>query len=288
MPRRLRVHVPGGFYHVTLRGNHQKDIFFDDGDRCLLNKIVARAIETFEARAHAYCWMSNHLHLLLQIGAEPLARPMRQIAAEYARAMQLGLGTTGHFFERRYHANLVNADSYLLELVRYIHLNPVRAGIADSPSAFRWSSHHAYIGAGTDSWITTDFVLQMFGSEPSSAVMAYRKFLDCVPEQIWAPPTEISSSRAPARAPLNPPSRASTSGRQALPDLIAEACQRFNVDSQQINSPVRNTYLVKVRAWIAHQAAIRGVATLSAVARALGRDEATLRYAIRAYPGELD
>ena len=288
MPRRLRVHVPGGFYHVTLRGNHQNDIFFNDGDRYLLNRIVARAIDTFETRVHAYCWMSNHLHLLLQIGTVPLARPMRQIAAEYARAMQLGLGTTGHFFERRYHANLVNADSYLLELVRYIHLNPVRAGVADSPSAFRWSSHHAYIGARTEAWVTTDFVLQMFGSERSRAVAAYRKFLDCAPAEICATPTGISSWHAPERDPLNPPSRGSASGRQALPDLIAEACRRFNVDSQQVNSPVRDVYLVKVRAWIAHQAAIRGVATLSAVARALGRDEATLRYAIRAYPRELD
>jgi putative transposase len=169
MPRRLRVHVPGGFYHVTLRGNHQNAIFFNDGDRRLLNKIVARAIKTFETRAHAYCWMSNHFHLLLQIGTHPLARPMRQIASEYARAMQISLGTTGHFFERRYHANLVDADSYLLELVRYIHLNPVRAGIAASPSVFRWSSHHAYLGTRADDWVTTDFVLQMFSSEPSRA-----------------------------------------------------------------------------------------------------------------------
>ncbi len=288
MPRRLRVHVPGGFYHVTLRGNHQNDIFFNDGDRCLLSKIVARAIEIFETRAHAYCWMSNHMHLLLQIGTEPLARPMRQIAAEYARAMQIGLGTTGHFFERRYHANLVNTDSYLLELVRYIHFNPVRAGIAASPSAFRWSSHHAYLGERTDGWVTTDFVLQMFGSERSRAVVAYRKFLDCAPDEISAPQTDISSSHASDRNALNLSLRSSPAGRQALPELIAEACQRFSVDSQQIDSPVRDVHLVKVRAWIAHQAAIRGVATLSAVARALGRDEATIRYAIRAYPKDLD
>jgi REP element-mobilizing transposase RayT len=280
------MHIPDAFYHVTLRGNHQQDIFFADSDRLLLNKIVARAIEKFDTRAHAFCWMRNHLHLLLQVAEDPLARPMRQIAAEYARAMQIKLATTGHFFERRYHASLVDTDSYLKELVRYIHLNPVRAGVVAAPSLYRWSSHHAYAGSRAQSWVTTDFVLGIFGHERASAVAAYKKFLDCPQDELWEPPSE-SDTCADARDRKSRPGRV-MQHRGSLADLIVEACRRFNVEHAQIDSPVRDAYLVKVRAWIAHHAVERQIATISAVARALGRDEATLRYAIRAYPKELD
>src|SRR6187399_2766342 len=156
MPRPPRIHVPNGFYHTTLRGNHRENIFVVDSDRLLLNTIVERALAKHGARIHAYCWMTNHLHLLVQVGKDPLAAPMRQIACEFARRMQAKLQTTGHFFERRYHAKLVDADSYLLELIRYIHLNPVRGGLVESPSQYRWSSHHAYLGTRSEDWVTTD------------------------------------------------------------------------------------------------------------------------------------
>ena len=196
MPRRLRIHLPGGFYHVTLRGNHQQPVFYAEGDQSLLNKIVARAIDNFGARLHAYCWMTNHLHFLLQVGNEPLAKPMRQIAAEFARAMQIKLLTTGHYFERRYHATLVDTDAYLLELLRYIHLNPVRAGIVGNPVCHRWSSHHDYIGAGVTDWVTTEFALRMFSQDRTRAVAAYQEFLRCPLEAAWEPSTAINSSNA--------------------------------------------------------------------------------------------
>jgi putative transposase len=293
MPRRLRIHLSGGFYHVTLRGNHQQAIFVAEGDRHLLNKIVARAIEKFGARIHAYCWMTNHLHFLMQVGTEPLARPMRQIAAEFARAMQLKLETTGHYFERRYHAILVDADAYLLELIRYIHLNPVRAGLVGDPAQFRWSSHHAYLGTRTEPWVTTDFAMQMLGADPARAVREYCRFLSCEQQQSWTPP-DASGADAPAALGSDAfvkavqaatiPRRA----REKLGDLITEACRRFGVDHADLDSPTRDRYLAKVRAWIAYQATQRHVATLAAVARALGRDEATLRQAIRTHPREVE
>ena len=292
MPRRLRIHQPGGFYHVTLRGNHQQSIFFTESDRALLNKIVARAIEKYAARVHAYCWMGNHIHMLMQVGIEPLAAPMRQIASEFARAMQIKLGTTGHFFERRYHAVLVDADSYLLELIRYIHRNPVRAGLARSASHYPWSSHQAYVGERTEHWVTTDFCLGMFGGDRARAVAAYRVFLADDAQDGWEPIT--ASTRSGAAAPGD----AFVAGiekqpwvarpRETLDELIAEACARFEIAAVQLDSPVRDAYLTKVRAWIAHQALERRIATRSAVARALGRTESTLRYAIRAHAAEVE
>src|ERR1700741_1204574 len=136
MGRPLRLHLPGGFYHTTLRGNHREDIFTVDSDRGLLNTIVEFALSKHGARIHAYCWMTNHLHMLVQVGEEPLSALMRRIASGHARAYQANRKTPGHLFERRYHAVLVDADAYLMELVRYIHLNPVRARLVDSPHEY--------------------------------------------------------------------------------------------------------------------------------------------------------
>jgi putative transposase len=293
MPRRLRIHLPGGFYHVTLRGNHQQDIFVCEGDRHLLNTIVARAIEKFGARLHAYCWMRNHIHLLLQVGAESLARPMRQIAAEFARAMQAKLATTGHFFERRYHATLVDVDSYFLELIRYIHLNPVRARVVTAPVHFRWSSHHVYLGTQSEPWVTTDFVLSMFGKTRAEALRAYRAFLAIAGAECWEPSViRVGRDQAVLGSDTFLKQVGATvfvaKNRQTLAELIAEACQRFGIEADALAAPARDKSLSWVRAWIAHQSISRHIACLATVARALARDESTLREAMRRYAGDLE
>ena len=231
MPRRLRIHLPGGFYHVTLRGNHQRKIFQHDGDPQLLNDIVARALEKYEARVHAFCWMSNHVHLLVQVSAPPLAALMRQIASEFARAMQSRVATTGHFFERRYHATLVDVETYLKEVVRYIHRNPVEAGIARHPRDYPWCSHFDYVGAGANPWVTTDFVLQVFGSTRSRAVAAYEAFLvgGGVPD--WASKLEFGGRAADVLGDEVFVAKVKRSAIRArdgnsLDELIKEACQR--------------------------------------------------------------
>ena len=289
MPRRRRIHIPGGFYHVTLRGNHRQVVFRSEADRLLLNMIVARAIEKFEARLHAYCWMSNHLHFLIQVGVEPLARPMRQIAAEFARAMQIKLSTTGHFFERRYHATLIEATDYLFTVLRYIHRNPIEAGIATTAGDYRWSSHHAYAGRRLEPWLTTDFILAKFGSEREAAIRAYVDFMRAEPDDLAAPIPEgafiFGSDSFIER--VRGKSRKSRSIEQ-LQSLVDEACGRFAVTQEKLISPARDRYMTKVRAWIAHQAGERGIANRSEVARVLGRSEGSLRHAILLYPDELD
>jgi REP element-mobilizing transposase RayT len=288
--RRLRVHVPGGFYHVTLRGNHQQDIFRVDADRLLLNAIVARATERYGARLHAYCWMSNHLHLLLQVGEQPLAHVMRQIASGYARAFQQKIETTGHLFERRYHATLVDVDSYLMELLRYIHLNPVRARLVNHPAEYRWSSHHAYAGrTAPELWLTTSFALALFAEDRLRAHAAYRRFVE-LPQSAerdeWVLDLGGGMPQPSVKA-ANPGNGVVPATRQSLEALIAEGCKRFGVAEAHLASPSREACIVQARAWIAREALARRVATLSAVARALGRDRATLRFAMRQhFPAE--
>lgn len=290
MPRPHRIHVDGGFYHVTLRGNHQQNIFVAEGDQRLLNCIVERVVDAYRVRIHAYCWMTNHLHFLVRVSDEPLGKAIGQIASEFARAMQAKLETTGHFFERRYHATLIEDESYLKSVVRYIHLNPVEAGIAMDPADFPWSSHLAYLGAPHEPWLDTGFVLQIFGSSHEHAVAAYKGFME-VAENDWGP-EENSQEGAACRVdrPLGPsrqPVPRSTS-RQSLTELIAEACERFDVGMEGLTSPVRDEHMTKVRAWIANQARVRHVASLAEVARELRRHEATLRQAMRRYPSEIE
>jgi putative transposase len=290
MPRRLRVHLPGGFYHATLRGNHQQPLFRMDSDRRLLDAIVEKSLEKYRARLHAYCWMTNHLHFLMQVSDEPLGSVMREIASNYARAFQQTLDTTGHLFERRYHATLVDADAYLLELVRYIHLNPVKAGIAQRATEYPWSSHHAYAGRTGPRWLTTEFILAMFAPERLGAHAAYRNFIALAKPDNGLDEANLGQRGVVGNADFVARVVASTSGpatlfvrkpTQTLTDLLAEACLRFDATEQDLLSDARDAHLVRARAWFARKATEGRIASLSAVARFLRRDRATLRYAMR-------
>ena len=177
MPRPPRLHVPGGVYHVILRGNHRQAVFIEPSDRAMLDDLVAETLERFDARAHAYCWMTNHMHLALQVADAPLGPIVRRIAGVYARRIQRRLPTTGHLFERRYRSVLVDADAHLLRLVRYIHLNPLRAGLVVDPADYPWSGHRAYLGLASVPWLTTEFTLRLLGTNRNRARRAYSRLI---------------------------------------------------------------------------------------------------------------
>ena len=131
MPRKPRLHVPGGLYHVILRGNDRQNIFFDTEDRRRWESLIEEGLRRYKHRIHAYCWMTNHVHMAIQCHDVPLSGFMSLVASRYARSTNKKVNRTGHLFERRHRAILVQADSYLKELVRYIHFNPVRSGLVD-------------------------------------------------------------------------------------------------------------------------------------------------------------
>ena len=112
----------------------------------VLNSIVGETLARSQARVHAFCWMTNHLHALVQISDIPLAPIMQRIAMRYARYRHRRLETTGHLFERRYGARFINDDAYFLTVLRYIHLNPCKANLVVDPTDYPWSSHGAYLG----------------------------------------------------------------------------------------------------------------------------------------------
>jgi len=231
--------------------------------------------------------MSNHLHFLLQVGISPLSRLMQQIASEYARAFQSSLATTGHLFENRYYATMVDTDAYLLEALRYVHQNPVRAGLVLNAAQYPWSSHHTYLGSTIQPWITTDFALAQFSDDRARAMVCYRAFVDSLPPADMSEELAALERGVPLLGKFEFHSRHIQQQRAAttLETIITTACQHFSVTVVELRSPLRTSRLVVARAWIAKTATRNGAATIAAIARELNRDESTLRSAMRKYAG---
>jgi len=141
MARRPRIHFPGALYHVITRGNRRQGIFLDEKD---LEKFLAYIVDyksRHSFRLYAYALMKNHLHLLVEVEETPLSRIMQSLLFRYTRYFNRRYGEVGHLFQGRYKAIVCDKDAYLLELVRYIHLNPVRAKIVKSPEDYGWTGH---------------------------------------------------------------------------------------------------------------------------------------------------
>jgi len=169
MARNPRIHLPGGYYHVMLRGNGGSDIFFTAADRKHFLLLLQEGIARYEHRVHAFCLMGNHVHLLIQVGSEPLSKIIQNLSFRYTRYINQQRNAVGHLFQGRFKAILVDADSYLLELARYIHLNPIRAGLCKTVGDYEWSSYHAYMGSEVIPWLYQQDILVRFSNDESVA-----------------------------------------------------------------------------------------------------------------------
>lgn len=272
MPRAPRLHVPGGLYHVILRGNHQQPVFDHEADYHAFEAILARALRRYDARVHAYCWMANHVHLAAQVGDVRLGRLMQAVASSYARRKQRRIPTTGHLFERRYRGILVDNDAYWLTLVRYIHRNPVEAGLVADPAEYPWSGHRGYLGRACPAWLTTAPTLAMFGRGAAEAVAEYRRFVgeDAVPESPPGGATVVTPE------PLAGFELGDRGNVQSLEQVVTQVSTELGVDRKLLASGRRDSALVHARLEIARRALATGAASLVAVAVRLGRSVSTL------------
>lgn len=178
MARPLRLEYPGACYHITSRGNAKQPIFRDDADREAFLRILAGTIEQFKWELFAYCLMGNHYHLLLATPQPNLSRGMRQLNGLYTQRFNRRHGRVGHLFQGRFAAILVERETYLLELVRYVALNPVRAGIVSVPEDWRWSSHRSHAAmAAAPTWLQIEAILERFGGDGVEAPLHYRRFV---------------------------------------------------------------------------------------------------------------
>lgn len=178
MARPLRIEYSGAVYHVTARGNARESIYKDDGDRKAFLGILGKVIKQYNWLCHAYCLMDNHYHLLIETPDANLSVGMRQLNGTYTQTFNRRHGRVGHVLQGRFKAILVDKDSYLLELSRYIVLNPVRAKMVKQPNNYAWSSYRATAGlSGAPEFLTRDWLLGQFGRQRRNAEKRYRQFV---------------------------------------------------------------------------------------------------------------
>lgn len=179
LARPLRIEFPNAFYHVTSRGNERKTVFRNTGDRERFLSYLESAHHRYGAILHVYCLMDNHYHLLLETPRGNLSQILHHINGAYTTYFNIRHGRSGHLFQGRFKAILVEKDSYSEELSRYVHLNPVRAGLVKNPLEYRWSSYRYYIGEQREpEWFTTALILGYLGSHGRSTYRKYRQFVE--------------------------------------------------------------------------------------------------------------
>ena len=288
MARKSRIHIPGGVYHVMLRGNGGQVIFPDPDDGKHFLDLLAEGTGRFGFRCHGYCLMPNHVHLVLQVGAIPLSRALQNLSFRYSRHINARERRVGHLFQGRYKAILVDGERYLLELVRYVHLNPVRAGLTKTPEAWRWSGHRAYLGRAAAPWLTTDWVLSLLAPGAGDARAAYRAFVaDGMGEgrraefhagnggggRLLGDDSFIERAMAEAgERPETPPS---------LDAIIAAVAKAYGVAAAALADPSRERRMAQARGLAGLIARDTGAATLSELAARFGRELSSYSRTVR-------
>lgn len=176
MPRPSRTDFPGAWHHVMNRGADHRDIFEQDADRETFLDSLVEAVERAALEVHSYCLMSNHFHLLLRSTDGRLAAGMQHLAGRFTRMINVRVGRDGPLFRGRYASVAITSDAHLVQVCRYIHHNPVRAGIVAAPEVWSWSSAGAYIGrCQAPAWPKTEYVMDLFG--PENHLANYRDYM---------------------------------------------------------------------------------------------------------------
>ncbi len=280
MARKPRIHVPGGFYHAILRGNDRQDIFYTKGDRAHFLLLLQQGIEKYDCRFHAFCLMTNHIHLLIQVGDKPLSKIIQNISFRYTRYLNKKKKRIGHLFQGRYKALLIDADTYLLELVRYIHNNPVRAGIVKDALEYPWSSHKCYLGKENRSYVTTDWVLSQFGNNLFASRKQFANYVSKAKQEPRRKDFHTGGSDGRVLGDdsflervlghdvsMKPPT---------LKKIIKIVCTHYKITESELKSPSRIRILSRARGvtgWLANEFE---TANLTEVSGYFNRDVATL------------
>ena len=285
MARKPRIHIPGGIYHVLIRGNAGEDVFFDKGDRTRFLLLLQEGTERFTYRLHAFCLMTNHIHLIIQVGEIPLSKIVQNLSFRYTKFINKKKKRVGHLFQGRYKAILIDGDSYLLELVRYIHNNPVRAGLVRDPSEYPWSSHTTYLGTIKTPFVTTTFVLGQFGSDLNAAISLYSAFVtkgkgEGQREEFYGGQVDnrILGDDTFVDDIMN---RESPSKRPCLNDVSALVCSKFEIDENMLGKPTRRRDYAEIRGIVAWLASKLQAGSLTEIGKRFNRDLATRTVRVR-------
>jgi REP element-mobilizing transposase RayT len=284
MARKPRIYFAGAFYHVMIRGNHGEDIFFEDTDRKKFLSLLGECIIRFNCRVHAFCLMTNHVHLAIQVGETPLSKIIQNISFRYTQTMNKKRNKIGHLFQGRYKAILVDADNYLLQLVQYIHLNPVRAKIVKDPEKYLWSSHKAYLKLAHYEWLTTNYILGYFSDTEARALSFYKKFITCTSNNNSEINFDISNQKSfPAicddafmRKVETIKKKSVDKSMLLLEQIIQPICSFYQTEEVQLHTASRARNYAKIRAVIAWAAVEFKICTITKVASYFNREVSSL------------
>lgn len=267
MARPPRVHFPNAFYHVMLRGNGGQDLFYTDKDRYKFYNLLQEGISKFNFQIHGFCLMSNHVHLIIQVNEVSLSKIMQNVCFRYAAWINKCLNRVGHLFQGRFKAKLIDSDFYCLQLIHYIHSNPVKANIVTCMADYKWSSHSAYINNDYLPWLTIDFILDYFNENRVIAVNRYKHYMsESIDHSEVNLLVKINSDINNA---LQPTSSTLIMDIDTIVDFI---CQHYNITKLQLQSATRVRSHAKLRTIIAWLVCNLKVGTLTAVATYFKRD----------------
>lgn len=289
MARPPRIDVPEALYHVLARGNQRRTIFRDASDYRRYSELLARYQQRHGFTLYAYVLMPNHLHLLLSPGRLPLSKTMQGLQQSYTRHFNQRHRLVGHCFQGRYKAILCQSDAYLMELVRYLHLNPVRAGLSPSADRYAWSSHPLYLAGRDAEGVAVESVLRRFSASRDRAVAAYRAFVNAglpaghrqdlyevigqrfLGDERFAERMEREARQVEPRPPVDVP-------MQVIARQVARA---LGIPEIHMGGQGRSRAAALARAVAAYLAREEAGLPINAAARYFGRDEATLSLALR-------
>lgn len=257
MARRKRLHISTAVYHVMLRGNDGQPIFFDDADKCRMCLLMQEGVERFGHLIHSFCFMTNHLHLAIQVRDINISRIVQNLAFRYTAYINRKRNRVGHLFQGRFKSIIVNGDRYLKELIRYIHLNPVRAGLVKLPQYYLWSGHRSYLGLNEIAWLTCNNFLKKFSVSHEKAIKSYETYVlegigldvdldfHCGRQEGFLADEEFIAEI------LKEQGEVVEKRGVEMHDLITEVCKRFNVKKEQIQNTCKDRSLSQVRGILA-------------------------------------
>ena len=286
MSRKPRIHQNNGFYYVSLSGNGDREIFLSVHDSEYFEKLIEENLQRYGCSIHGYCWVKNQAYMLIQINRVPLTKFVHNIAFRYTYYFNRKYKESGHLYQGRYRARLVQSGHFLKRVLKFIHVVPLSTGTVTKPQEYKWSSHRAYIDRADTAWLTTDYILSLYSDDRSKAIELYNEYTvtDINPLKAY----ELLVSGDPRIIGDKEFINDILSHRRETIKLSSKAvvkavCTRFDLKIDELASRSRGRELSRVRTIIGYLIQEFGDTTLSEYGRLVKRDVSTLSIAVAKY-----
>lgn len=288
MPRRLRSHYYGAMYHVMLRGNHKNRIFFNDDHYTFFYSLLQSVFIKYSCKIHLFCLMTNHVHLVIEVGHIPLKKIMQSLASRYASRINKFLNLQGHLFQGRYKEKPIMDEAYLLELFFYIHNNPLAAGMVADVDQYPWSSYRAYTDQEHIPWLETKFIREILAKHSKEGQDVYRGFMLNKLENVETPKHCVLNEsgeldiagRIKKKVMSNTPL---SFGHLKFEEFAKIISNHLHVSYEKMCSASKKRAVTEARCLLAYFAHYRGQHTLRDIALFLNRNPDSLSRTINRY-----